>query len=259
MNKIYFTVIVIFIFGVFSCSGSGDKKSLSVDDRAQQIITNSIHSMGGDILDHAEITFDFRDQSLSYYNNKGVFRYTRIFRDTANHIITDTLTNEDFIRYKDGEKLNLTPQEKSALKGGVNSIIYFAFLPYRLNDQAVIKGYIGQVTIKGQPYEKIKVTFHQDGGGADHNDVYYYYFDPEDYSLDYLSYDFHVNDGGIRFRSSYNERTVNGVTVRDYINYMIDPDSVDYSRIEDYYNNDQMQELSRIELKNIKVQDLSKS
>ncbi len=258
MNKIYFAGMLFVILGLFSCGDNDAKQSLSQDDRANEIITNSIRAMGGDILDHAEITFDFRDQSLSYYNNKGKYQFTRKFTDTAGLIIKDTLTNEDFIRYKDGKKLDLSSQEKSALQEGVNSIIYFAFLPYRLNDPAVIKEYIDQVSIKGKAYEKVKVTFQQHGGGADHNDVYYYYFDPEDYILDYLSYDFHVNDGGIRFRSGYNERTVKGVIIRDYINYMVDPDSVDYSRIEDYYNDDQMKELSRIELKNINVRDLSK-
>lgn len=259
MNKMYWAGMLIFVFGFFSCGDNDAKKSLSKDDRAQELITNSIQAMGGDILDHANVTFDFRDQSVSYYNNKGIFRYTRTFPDTSGHIITDTLTNEDFIRYRDGKKLDLTSQEKSALEQGINSIIYFAFLPYRLNDHAVIKEYIGQVTIKGNAYKKVKITFQQEGGGADHNDVYYYYFDPEDYSLDYLSYDFHVNDGGIRFRSAYNERMVKGVTVRDYINYMVDPDSVDYSRIEDYYNEDKMKELSRIELKNVVVQNLGES
>lgn len=227
-----------------------------MDNQANEIVANAIEAMGGHQLDHAEVTFDFRDQSLSYYNKDGQFQYTRTFPDTAGLIIRDTLTNADFIRYKDGQKLDLSSEEKEALKGGVNSIIYFAFLPYRLQDAAVIKEYVDQVNIKGKPYEKIRVSFEQEGGGTDHDDVYYYYFDPEDYSLDYLAYDFHVNDGGIRFRSSYNERTADGLTVRDYINYMANPDSVDYSRIEQYYNEDELEELSRVELKNVKVEQL---
>lgn len=256
MSRINVIWLVVFVFGIMSCKDQGDSPSGKIDNQAHDIVSKAIEAMGGHQLDHAKVTFDFRDQSLSYYNKNGQFRYTRTFPDTAGHIIKDTLTNDDFIRYKDGQKLDLTSEEKEALKGGVNSIIYFAFLPYRLQDAAVIKEYIDQVNIKGKPYEKIKVSFEQEGGGTDHEDVYYYYFDPEDYSLDYLAYDFHVNDGGIRFRSSYNERTVDGLTVRDYINYMANPDSVDYSRIEQYYDDDELKELSRVELKNVKVEPL---
>lgn len=256
MSKLHFSAIVLVAFWLFSCGGNNTKQSTVETGQGDEIVANAIRAMGGEILDRAEITFDFRDQSLSYYNFDGEFRYTRQFPDTAGNLITDTLTNDDFIRYKNGKKLHLTSHEKEALQGGVNSIIYFAFLPYRLHDPAVIKEYIEQVTIKGKTYEKVKVTFHQEGGGTDHEDVYYYYFDPADYSLDYLAYDFHVNEGGIRFRSGYNERTIKGVTVRDYINYSADPDSVDYSRIEDYYNNDVLKELSQIELKNIVLEVL---
>lgn len=245
---------------IVACNNTPQQQSISKNDGpAESIVAKAMEAMGGHKLDHAEVTFDFRDQSLSYYNKEGQFRYTRSFTDTSGLAIEDTLTNQDFTRYKDGQKLDLTAKEKETLKGGVNSIIYFAFLPYRLQDQAVVKEYIDQVNIKGKIYEKIKVSFQEEGGGTDHSDVYYYYFDTDDYSLDYLAYDFHVNDGGIRFRSGYNERTVQGITVRDYINYMVDPDSVDYSLIEQYFNDDQLNELSRIELKNVKVQLLPES
>lgn len=259
VNTTYIFGLIFLFIGIFACDNNSSEQSNPKDDQAESIVAKALEAMGGHQLDHADLTFDFRDQSLSYHNKDGQFRYTRSFPDTSGHIIKDTLTNEDFIRYIDGQQLDLTVKEKEALQGGVNSIIYFAFLPYRLHDPAVIKEYIDQVNIKGKSYEKIKVTFQQEGGGSDHDDVYYYYFDSEDYSMDYLSYDFQVNNGGIRFRSGYNERTVQGITVRDYINYMVDPDSVDYSRIEEYYNDDQLQELSRIELKNVNVQLLPES
>ena len=240
---------------LFAC-GDNDQ-TITHADRSQEIVDQSIEWIGGQILDRAEISFDFRDQSLTYFNDQGSFRYTRIFRDTAGNTITDTLTNHDFIRYRNAQKLDLTEDEKSTLKGGVNSIIYFAFLPYKLNDPGVHKEYIGQVTIDGRMYEKVRVTFPENEGTDAHTDVYYYYFDPEDYSLDYLAYDFEENGGGIRFRSAYNVRNIDELIVQDYINYLADPDSVDFSQIETYYNNGQLEELSRVELKNIKVYPLT--
>lgn len=227
-------------------------------DRSQEIVDQSIKWIGGQLLDRAEISFDFRDQSLTYFNDQGSFRYTRVFPDTAGNTITDTLTNRDFTRYRNSQKLELTEAEKSTLKGGVNSIIYFAFLPYKLNDPGVHKEYIGQVTIDERKYEKIRITFPENQGADAHTDIYYYYFDPEDYSLDYLAYDFEENGGGIRFRSAYNVRNIDGLTVQDYINYMADPDSINFSEIETYYNNDRLEELSRVELKNIRVNPLAR-
>ena len=255
MLKSVLPAVTLILFGFSACTDKVSSKNGS-DDRSSEIIDQAIQAMGGDILDQAEITFDFRDQTLSYYADKGNYRYTRVFTDKAGQIVTDTLTNHDFIRYTDGKRLDLSDERKSTLQGGVNSIIYFAFLPFKLNDPSAINEYVSRVAIQGKTYEKIKVSFHNEQGNAAHNDVYYYYFDPEDLSLDYFAYKFQEDGGGIRFRSGYNERSVDGLTIRDYINYMADPDSVEFSTIEKFYNQDQLQELSRIELRNVEVKDL---
>lgn len=255
MLQSIFPAIMLIMAGMSSCTNQSTTEKGAFDSSIE-IIDQAISAMGGNILDHAEINFDFRDQSLSYYNNNGQYRYTRVFPDTAGRTVTDTLTNEDFIRYIDGQKLELSDDRKETLQGGVNSIIYFAFLPYRLNDPSVISEYIDEVTIKGQSYDKIKVSFHNPEGDAAHNDVYYYYFDTGDADLEYLAYEFFEDGGGIRFRSAYNKRVIEGITIRDYINYGADPEVVDYSKIEEYYNNDELRELSRIELRNIEVKNL---
>ena len=249
---------VLLLWGLIVIFGCDDKDQRTPGtDQGQEIVDHSIDWLGGNILDRAEISFDFRDQSLTYFNDHGSFRYTRVFPDTAGNTITDTLTNQDFIRYRNNQKLNLTEAQKTSLKAGVNSIIYFAFLPYKLNDPGVRKEYIGQVTIDERMYEKVKVSFPENEGTDAHNDLYYYYFDADDYSLDYLAYDFEENGGGIRFRSAYNVRKIDGLVIQDYINYMADPDSVNFAQIETYYNNEQLQELSRIELKNIEVNPIT--
>lgn len=255
MSNSTFALVVWIMMLALGCNNS-DQVS-GPGDQSQEIVNRAISAMGGEILDRALITFDFRDQSLSYYNDGGQFRYTRTFPDTAGNVITDTLTNEDFIRYRNGEKLDLSEEQKSSLKGGVNSIIYFAFLPYKLNDPGVRKEYLGSVAIAGKTYEKVKVDFPENEATDAYNDIYFYYFDPEDYSLDYLSYEFEEDGGGIRFRSAYNARKIDGLIVQDYINYMADPDSVDYARIETYFDQGLLRELSRIELKNIKIYPLN--
>ena len=54
----------------------------------------------------------------------------------------------------------------------VNSVHYFAVLPYGLDGKAVNKTYVNKVDIKGKSYHKIKVTFNEEGGGEDFEDVF---------------------------------------------------------------------------------------
>ncbi len=82
----------------------------------------------------------------------------------------------------------------------VNSVAYFALLPFRLNDAAVNKRYIGTSEIKGEPYFEIEVTFQQKGGGKDHDDVFIYWIHQQHFTMDYLAYSFIVDGGGTRFR-----------------------------------------------------------
>lgn len=77
----------------------------------------------------------------------------------------------------------------------------------------MIKEYVGEVTIKGEPYHKIMVTFQQVGGGKDHDNKFYYWFHKENHTLDYLAY----SKFGNRFRAAYNIRIVNGIRFADYV------------------------------------------
>lgn len=84
----------------------------------------------------------------------------------------------------------------------VNSVHYFAYLPQGLNDKAVQKELLGEVVLKGEPYYKVRVTFAQEGGGNDYEDVFIYWFHKQKFTMDYLAYEFHVDGGGMRFREA---------------------------------------------------------
>ena len=125
-------------------------------------------------------------------------------------------------------------------------------MPYHLNDPAVNKTYEGTTSIKGKNYQVIRVTFEEEGGGDDFDDVYYYWFDAENYQLDYLAYSFHVNKGGVRFRSAYNAREIEGIRFQDYINFKADKDTP-LTELPKMYEANKLKELSRIELEKVKV------
>lgn len=238
---------------IYACTKNTNKATKPTLSQSEEIIHQAISAMNGSLLDHANISFDFRGQQINYLNDNGTFEYIRNFQDTsANHIL-DSLTNDGFSRYINNEKQNLTSEQETSISGGINSIIYFAFLPYRLTDPAVNSSYIGEVKIKNKTYHKIQITFDQEGGGEDHDDVFLYYFDTEDYSLDYLAYSYHVHGGGVRFRAGYNERNENGLIYRDYINYKADLNTIDFNKIEEAYQNGGLEELSKIEIENLTI------
>ena len=112
---------------------------------------------------------------------------------------------------------------------------------------------IGQDTIQNKEYYEIKVTFDSNGGGADHEDVYMYWIDAQNYNIDYLAYSFEVEEGGIRFRKAYDPRTIEGIRFVDYENYKTDDLDTPLEELDDLYEAKQLELLSKIENKNIEV------
>ena len=187
--------------------------------RARKLLQEAVKQNGLEDLNQTAIRFRFRDYEYRYEKSEGQYVYERWRRDTTSgKMIYDVLTNEGFHRFADGAEVPLEPKRRDAYANSVNSVVYFAFLPYALLDPAVQPRYLGRDTIKGEVLNLIGVTFRAEGGGKDFQDDYRYWFTPETHELKYLAYAH--PDGKIpRFRAAYNERTVDGIRVRDYRNY----------------------------------------
>ncbi len=217
---------------------------------AQSIIDKSIKVHGGKRYLKKSFQFEFRDKSYSYENDGNNYLYTRAFTKDDQHI-EDKLSNSSFERTINNQPTRLSTKQSTSYSNSVNSVIYFAMLPHFLNDPAVNKKYLGKTRIKDQQYHKIQVSFDQDGGGTDHDDIYIYWINSMSYHLDYLAYSFHVNGGGVRFRSAYNRRIIDGITFQDYINYKGDK-NIPPEQMDELFSQQKLKELSRIELKNIR-------
>lgn len=223
---------------------------------AQEIVDKAIEYSGVASLQNAEVTFGFRNMDYSYLSKKGEFKYSRTQMDSVGNRIVDVLDNNGFTRYVNNEAFEVTSEKQKAYTSSVNSVIYFAFLPLHLNDVAVNKSYEGTASIQGKDYFKLKVTFDATGGGEDYEDVFYYWFDTEDYSMDYLAYSYDEDEGkGVRFRVAYNPRNIKDVLIQDYIN--LKPKvkgNASLESIDRAFINGDLVELSRIELKDIVVE-----
>ncbi|MFP4340030.1 MAG: DUF6503 family protein [Cyclobacteriaceae bacterium] len=218
----------------------------------QQIVDKSIAAHGGETLQQSKISFDFRKKHLEVVLDNGRYRYQSTVEDSIG-LIHDEMDNESFIRKVDNEMLPLDEEKALAYRNTLNSIVYFALLPYFLNDPAANKELLGTTTIKGKPYYEVKVSFKQEGGGTDYEDEYIYWIHQQDYTMDYLAYSFHVNEGGTRFREAYNVRNVKGIRFADYINYEATVENFELQDYEQLFEAGKVEELSRIELENVVV------
>ena len=219
---------------------------------ADEIINKAIERHGGERYHQAEIGFDFREMHFNASISDGEFEYRRSFKDKNKNDVEDVLSNDSFFRKVNDKPVELSNKWEKAYANSTNSVIYFALLPYKLNDAAVNKQLMCTSKIKGEPYYKVEITFDQNGGGEDFEDVYVYWVHKKNFTIDYLAYSFHINGGGVRFREAYNPREVNGIRFQDYINYTIDEDfpaqELDYA-----FQSGKLKELSRIDLENIQV------
>lgn len=242
----YFSII--FLLVLFN-SCNEEKKQLT----AQQIIDKTIENTGGVLYENAKIDFTFRDTQYSSKRQNGQFELTRSVSDSTG-LKKDVVTNNGFQQFLNDTKVNLPDSTATKYSNSVNSVHYFVQLPYGLNSGAVIKELVGEAEIKGENYYEIQVTFKQDGGGTDHHDIYMYWINKEEFTIDYFAYKFYTGKGGIRFREAYNPRTIEGLRFVDYKNYKIEPwEKIDLNTLDELFQNGKLELLSEIKTENISV------
>jgi hypothetical protein len=242
MRNLLLLLIIVFV----SCNSADSKKT------AQDIIDASIIASGLDKVSNSEIEFEFRKRKYVASRNNGTFALER-FTKRDSMLMHDVLSNNDFERFINDEKMHVPDSMKTRYASSINSVHYFSVLPYGLNDAAVRKKKLEDVTIKEKEYFKIQISFSEDGGGEDFEDVFIYWVNKDTHFVDYLAYSFHVNGGGMRFREAYNPRVINGIRFVDYNNYKATNASTKLEDLDKAFENNGLEKLSEINLENVKV------
>lgn len=233
---------------------------ISCDQRteAEKIVDASIEAHGGKRFETSKIDFDFRNIHYSIFKAPSAYEYIREFTDSTG-TVKDVLNNSGFVRTVNGTKIDtLTEERIGAFSRSINSVAYFAFLPYGLNDAAAIKTYLGKTEIKGEKYHQIKVTFMPEGGGEHYEDEFLYWIGEEDYFLDYMAYSYHTDGGGVRMREVSGVMEVGGIRFQNYLNLKPEDKNTPVEKMQDLYISGNLELLSEIILENIKVVSLSK-
>ena len=242
MRNYYFFLFVLFLT---ACR----------ENNPQLIIDKAIEAAGGDKYLHSTIEFDFRGRHYKAIREGGKFSYERIFMNDkdSSQTIHDFVTNEGFERKINDSTIALPDSMKVKYTSSTNSVIYFALLPYALNDLSVKKKFLGQTKLDGKSFHKIQITFGAEGGGEDYEDVFNYWINTKDYTIGFLSYSYKEgNEIGYRLRKAYNTQKVNGILFSDYINYA-PKGNEKLQDLEALYQKNELKELSKIENTNIIV------
>ena len=259
INESVKIVTVILLFLMVGCKDfQKNDRSTSPSEKSTQelnaenthsIVNEAIKAHGGILYNSAYYQFVFRGKTYTF-NNKEGYTYTVEAKDSVGNHIVDSLLNGNFKRYVNGVKIDLSDKDVAKYSNALNSVIYFATLPYKLNDAAVQKEYVGETTIKGEDYDVIKVTFGKERGGTDFDDIFMYWINKKSHYINFLAYSYNVNDGGVRFRSAYNPRTIDGIRFQDYINWEA-PVGTPLEQLPSMFEKGQLKELSRIETEDV--------
>ncbi len=254
-------IVTLFILTalVFSCNKKKDAQDEIIKNdtiaaikplsKADSIVNQTIQAHGGDLYATADYSFVFRDKKYRFKNNGSSFEYSSEVQK-GDSLVKDVMINNDFSRYINSKKQALSAEDAGKYSEALNSVIYFATLPYKLQDASVNKKYIEETTIKGKQYDVVGVTFGQEGGGKDFDDEFHYWINKQTHKIDYLAYNYRTNDGGVRFRSAYNTRVIDGVTFQDYINYEA-PLETPLKDLPNLYEQGKLKEVSQIRTENV--------
>lgn len=245
--------LIIFSSLVFFTACQNEKEQFSADE----IISKAIMKAGGENYKNATINFKFRENEYKSVRNGGEFILERETKDSLS-TIRDVVSNTGYQRFLNDSLVTVADSMAVKYTSSINSVHYFAHLPYGLNDKAVNKEMVGDAVINGMPYYQLKVTFSQNGGGTDHHDEFLYWIHKENYTIDFLAYKFYVNEGGLRFREAYNPRTIEGIRFVDYKNYTQKDFNTDLCQLDELFEAGELKLLSTIETEDIKVK-LNKS
>lgn len=219
---------------------------------AAEIVDRAIEVAGGDRYRTSHIEFNFRGRRYLSFREGGK-RILKRLTPTDSALIEDTRIGEDVFERRIGDSLVVLPDSLSRMySNSVNSVHYFAYLPYGLDGQAVHKELLGKVSLGDREYYKIRVTFSEQGGGEDFEDVFVYWFNTETFRPDFLAYLYHTDGGGLRFREAYNDREVGGIRFSDYRNYK-PREAVPVTALDSLFVHGGLEELSVIELEDLQV------
>lgn len=245
-------VLLFAVCLLVSCQENEDNVTPEERQKITEIIEKTIVNSGGENYKRATIVFKFRDHIYKSRRGRGEFYFEKKSLGSAD-TIRDVVSNTGFKRFINDSLVEVPDSMVVQYSTDVNTVHYFAHLPYGLDDPALKKDLVGDAMINGEPYFQLKMTYQHDVGGANH-DEFMFWIHKEDFTLDYLAYKFSEEEGGIRFRAAFDPVVINGIRFTDYKNYTIDNFKTDLKDLDELYQAGKLKMISTIETEVLKVE-----
>jgi len=240
--------------------GRGLAESRPIGGARLDVVDRAIEHHGGDLYLHSRTSLEVCSKSGCYEVSAAVQagRYEYRVRGPYRGGVREVLVNNDLaLHWQDGNEMDVSPEGDTALRDWAMERVYFCFLPYRLNDDSVLKEDLGLERWSGRDLHKVKVTF-VPGTSTDAEDEFLYWFDPASGRLEQFAYSFAGSPGGLRFRKLYNFRRIGGLLFFDQENRGTAGDELTVEAISPEFVA-AMERISTVELRNIQVEDLSEA
>ena len=261
MNNWFSISCLLLLILLLACKSDGQKKQSEKTGynnkiSSEYIIQKAIENSGkAKVFDH-KISYKFRDKTYISEGNCGQFKMIRI---DSSRGIKDVYFKNELKRTVNGKAVELPDSTATRIKTSINSVNYFIHLPYRLEDPAVQVKRLANDTINNKVYYQLEVKFKEKGGGEDFQDVYRYWFNQNNYSMDYLAYTFVENGGGMRFRAKRFENKINDVVFQDYNNFKPTSNAMQINMLSSAYQKNKLEKVSEIIIKSVSVDSTNKS
>ncbi len=243
--------LVLLTFG--SCNTLVNDATSTTPLTAQKAVNKALEHTGSGLLNNSLLQFKFRDYYYRAIRKDIGTTYERCLDKDCKEQRDLLDIDGTFKRFRENVPIPIPDSMQSRFAASVNSVHYFSVLPFGLNAPAVEKKLIDENTVGGKTYYRVQVTFKQEGGGEDFQDVYLYWIHKDTYEVDYLAYNYQVDGGGTRFREAYNKREINGVTFADYRNYKSDTKFPPLTQLDSLFDQNKLKLLSKIEIEEIEL------
>jgi hypothetical protein len=233
---------------VAACS-SGQTNGRGEASPGAKLVERVVAAHGASKLGEASVDFVFRGTPYRMTRSGGRYRYER-WPSPRQH---EVLTNDGYRFLVDGQPAKLSRAMLAARARDLNSVVYFASLPYPLLDEAVRPRPVGRQTVGGVEHDVLEIRFAEAGGGEDHDDVFRYWLDPATGQMRHLAYSFARSGGGVRFRVATSTEASGGVVFVNWANFGVDDPEVPLESLPGRWAQGDLPELSDIELGGVQV------
>lgn len=221
------------------------------------IVDQAIAHHGGDRYTSSETSYESCSKSgcsqVRARVDGGVFSFT-VEGPTANGPRRVHMTNDTTAVWLDGLPRVLDADLAQRRRDWAMQRVYFAFLPFRLNDPDVWKEDLGLETWGDRQLHRVRISF-SPGSSTDADDTYAYWFDPETGAVVFFAYRYAGDPGGIRFRRAIDPRRVGGILFFDQENYGAEGDALGVDMITPSFA-EGLRLVSTVRFVNVVIEDL---